>query len=85
MTFHATCTVTGTAEELSPLMASENLVLSELKAKGVVTRALLSADRERAFLVIESTDEHAARAELDRLPLVGAGQMRFTLDRVVEI
>jgi hypothetical protein len=85
MTFHATGTVSGTAAELGPLMASENEALAELKAEGLVTRALLSADRAQVFLVVEGADEDAVRRTLSRLPLVGPGHLRFALEPVVAI
>jgi hypothetical protein len=85
MTFHATGTLSGAPGVLGPLMASEDAALAALKAEGAVTRALLSADRAAVFLVVEGAGEDEARERLARLPLVGAGHLRFALREVVEI
>jgi hypothetical protein len=85
MTFHAAGTISGAPEDLRPLIAAEDSALAELKREGAVTSALLSADRHQVFLVVEADDEPAARAQLDRLPLVRGEQLRFALQQVTAI
>jgi hypothetical protein len=85
VTFHAVGTIDASPEALAPLIAAENAALTRLKTQGVIASAFLSVDRMRVLLVVEGDSEQAARAHLDRLPLVGAGQLCFALERVTAI
>ncbi len=68
-----------TAEDFQPYLKAEAERAWELYTEGVVRELYFRADAHTAVMVLECSEEGAACAALDSLPLVQAGLISFEL------
>ncbi|NLI48738.1 MAG: superoxide dismutase [Acidobacteria bacterium] len=63
----------------APYLAAEAARAWELYQQGVIREVYIRADRDEAVLILECSDDSAAWAALDTLPLVRYGLIAFEL------
>ena len=68
-----------TGEDFQPHLAAEAAQVYELMQADVIREIYFRGDRAEAVLMLECADENAARAILDRMPLVQAGLITFEI------
>jgi uncharacterized protein YciI len=72
-------------DKVGPFVDDEMRVLNELRKEGRVKAALRRKHEPGVFLVVDADNVEDAKFELDRLPYVGAGVLKFELIEVSEI
>ncbi|MEY9855836.1 hypothetical protein ABH935_001440 [Catenulispora sp. GAS73] len=69
----------------TPYLEAEGERVGELLRAGTLETILLKADRSGAFLVLDTSDEAAARAAVESLPLAANRMTTFELTEVTTI
>jgi uncharacterized protein YciI len=72
-------------DKVGPFVDEEMRVLNELRNEGRVRAALRRKHEPGVFLVVDADNVEDAKVQLDRLPYVGAGVLKFELIEVGEI
>jgi muconolactone delta-isomerase len=72
-----------TADQLAALAADEAGLAHELVVQGIVRSIHMCPERPGSMLVLECADLDAARAALERLPMVRDGLITFDLSRML--
>jgi muconolactone delta-isomerase len=72
-----------TPEQLAALAADEARVAHELLVQGLVRSIHMCPERPGSMVVLECADLDAARAALQRLPMVRDGLITFDLSRML--